>query len=260
MKRPFTVATILIAGVGLVFALSYRARPQAAPSASTSSEAVICPLGPGGQPPDILYYVLPGRPTPFEVLYEYIDTGTTPGIIFDDGSGPWRRVVHEFRSPIVRAVCEADKAQFESQFGIVTGPQIEGELYEVRGASTGNRVGTVFIDSGTAGVQATGGGLSLQETYACGEGEQTQAVIQKVGLFDSAFDIIAIDGARLRTIEREYLRSARTLLANGSRNHMIDEGCVELSYDDFAAEVQAGTPLKLHYDNGDPMVFREAAA
>lgn len=205
-----------------------------------------------GQPSDILYYVIASQPSPFTVRHTYIDTGTTAGIILDDGTGPYKRVVHEFRSPVVQAVCEADRANFENTLGISSQKQIAGELYQVKKRSNGKRLGTVFIDRGNTGVLATGGTMGVDLTYECSSGGQPEPVMQKVALFHSGLDLLGIEGATPATIETEYLSKIRTRLTARARSHMVAQNCVEVSYDDFVAAVNAGTECKLHYDNGDP--------
>ena len=220
-------------------------------SVSVACELKTCTSKPGA-PNDVRYYMLLDEPAPFQVRYTYVNTGTTPGLIFDDGSGPYKRVVHEFRSPLVQVVCGADAAQFESDHGIESMTQIQGELFEVHDVNTGNRVGTVFIDRNNAGVQATGGGIAVEQTYACNVGGTLEPVMEKSAMFHSAFDVLAIDGATPAAIQREYIGPLRARLASRSDAHMTQQNCTAIALADFVAMVRAGRECKLHYDVGDP--------
>ena len=228
----------------IALAIGFVAAPAAA------SEVVVC-QGPQGQASSILYYVRADQPAAPQVRYEYIDTGATAGIIFDDGTGPHKRVVHEFRTPIVQAICDSDRAAFEQQHGITTGPQIQGELFQLLNATTNVRVGTVFIDQGTSGVQATGGGISVQQTYSClsGEGVVIPTVVH-VRLIHGGFDTRAIDGAAPATIQREYLAILQRALGAVARAHM--SGCTAIGFDEYVAMIVGGKVAQIHYDNGDP--------
>jgi hypothetical protein len=221
---------------------------------SRACEINSCDPTPQGQPADILYYLLLNQPTPFQVRYTYVDTGTTAGLVFNGGAGPYRRVVREFRLPIIQAVCENDKTQFEAQMGIFTGPatQIAGELFEVLDSTTGARVGTLFRDSATSGVQATGDGLTVDTPYQCNVGGTPLPVLHKVAIFHNAFDPDGIDGATRGTIEREYLGPARARLAVRANGHMVQQNCMPITLIDFKMLVDQGIECSLYYYVGDP--------
>jgi hypothetical protein len=223
------------------------------PAAPASAcELVVC--DPNGPAQDIYYYLLWNQPVPFQLRYTYVDTGTTAGLMFYDGSGPQKRVVHEFRAPVVFVVCAQGRAAFESAMSIVTnaGMQIQGELYEVHSATSGLRVGTLFKDRAGVGVTATGGGISVDVPYACNVGGTVEPVMNKATMFHTAFDTAAIDGATPGTIEREYIGPARERLGNSADAHMTALGCSQITLSDFAAMVQVTEDCKLHYDMGDP--------
>lgn len=224
-------------------------------SAAPICEFIECAPLPNGDAPAILYYVIaPNAPT-MEQRHEYIRTGAA-GVAFDDGSGTFRRVVHEVRVPIVEPVCQQDRLQFEADNDIALGPVIGGELRQVVSTITNNRVGTVFIDRGMLGTRAVQGGMAIQETYFCGQPVGPDvSVLQNVSLLHSAFDVNGIDGATPQQIQTQYLGPIRQRLFVAAHEHMAsepDRGCTVVTYGQYSDRCKLTGVCEEHFDTGDP--------